>query len=304
MNNKVINQSYKGPSKEVLETEKFIGKKNSVKVLEKNIDVKLIFWTDFEKFRETAPRIAFATWEHRDPKKLSYSEEEKDLAVKKILNREVIPSTQETLQFTFEISGITYIEVCRLIRRRSFSFQARCTGDSRFWDNDIIIPSNIKGTKYEKEYIDLCQKQVDLTREMVRDGISCMDARYISPKSLSQTYYFTSKWNDLITFIDSYTDMYVNDSIDSIIGFKVVQEIVSKIPEIKKYYQFNLQKIPKVAIHMHKSKECSDLFIPEKWFEKEFEWKEEDFLYKRRRTDCNSGKVYFEELEKTKELLK
>ena len=300
----MMNKEYVGPSKEILKTEDFIGKENEVKVLEENIDVKLLFWTDFDKFREHAPRIAFATWEIKNPDSLVYSEEEKDLAIKKILNREVIPSTQETLQFTFEISGMTYIEVCRLIRRRSFAFQARCTGDSRFWDNDIIIPSNIKGTKYEKEYIDLCQKQIDLTRKMVNDGISCMDSRYISPKSLSQTYYFTAKWNDLITFIDSYSDMYVNDVIDAIISFKIIQQIIQKIPQLKKYYQFNLQKIPKVAIQMHKSKECSDLFLPEDWYKDKFEWDEKDFLYQRKRTSSNSGKIYFEELEKTRELLR
>ena len=296
---KIINQNYKGPSLSVLDNKE----ENSVKILEQNIRVKLINYPDFNRFRDAAPKIAFATWETAPVDQLDYDEETKDKAVRKILNREVIPSTQETLQFTFEISGMTYIEVCRLIRRRSFAFQARCTGDSSIFNNDIIIPANIKGTKFEKDYVDLCKKQTQLYYDMIQDGISVMDARYIAPKSLSQTYYFTAKWNDLVTFIDSYDDMYVNDCIDAIIAFKVVQELVTKIPELKKYYKFNLQKSPKVAMFMHAKGECSDLFLPEDWYKDEFEWKKEDFLYQRQRTDCEAGKYYFEELNETKKLL-
>lgn len=107
------------------------------------------------------------------------------------------------MKFTFLVDGMTLQEVTHILRHRTATFSAVCTGDRFMHFDDVIVPESIVNSKeFYERYHEIALAAKQLYVEMIDSKeISLMDARYALPKGTRQTYYMTISYKDLLGVI-------------------------------------------------------------------------------------------------------
>lgn len=263
-----------------------------------SIHVELVECTDPYLFRKMAPRIAYATWEDRP--KASYTLEEQDKAVRDVFSGKVLPTASEMLQFVFLISNIDVIDVTHLIRHRSFSFSAHCTGDRDIRHDSCVVKSSIiNNLEFYFRYMDIVNSAKKLYADMVDSKeVSFVDARTILPKSLVNHYYVRCNLKDFISFLKQRLDTQIQPESDNIIALKMLIEVAKRYPQIR--LAINLDEPNWWYIKTSQEELSTNIYPPENKNDK-FDWSPDWFIYDRKRSEMPGGHVFVEIWNKLRE---
>lgn len=291
-----------------------------------SIKVKLIQSPSFEELLLNLPKWVKATWMESVNSTDKMSIAERWAVAYDVFHGKTLPSAKETIQFVFEIDGISLQEVTHILRHRNASFSADCSAD-KWWSNkDCLIPYSIKNSpgkgleisnedlkmlNYEDipkdDYCSRYKKLTMLCKELYSEmidtrEISILDARYILPRNLSTFYYMRMNLNDLINFLHQRIDRQIQPETDNIMAYQMYLELLRRYPVANGL--IDIDEPARHYINTTRSGKCSNIYPPEENSDL-FEWNEKDFLYSKTRrfiSGTNGGEsMFYKFLEEVRE---
>lgn len=184
-----------------------------------------------------------ATWADRpdiDPTS-GVSERELSKNLEDVFGGRTLPAPMECLGFTFRLSGISFQEVTHILRHRTGTFAAQCTGDRDLRDDDAVVPEPVENSP---EFLARWKKIVEDSKQLYADmtdsrAVSMMDARLILPKCMTSFYYMRMPLKDLIGFIYQRIDSQIQPASDGIIAARMAVEVAKVIPEFTTVIDFD-----------------------------------------------------------------
>lgn len=210
-----------------------------------------------------------------------------------VFNGRTLPAPMECLGFTFRLSGMSFQDVTHILRHRTATFAAQCTGDRDLRDDDAVIPEPVENSpefleRWKKIVNDSKQLYADMTDSKV---ISMMDARLILPKCMTSFYYMRIPLKDLIGFIYQRQDRQIQTASDNVLAVRMAIEVAKIIPEFSSIIDFNRPdahyiKTFRVAEGNKFVSRGTNLYWPEPKNDK-FEFHPLDTIYQGRREDIN-----------------
>lgn len=197
-----------------------------------SIDVKLISCPTTEQLRSYLPQFLEATWAEYPSEASELSVAEKDELIRACILGKALPTALETIGLVFQISGISIQEATHLLRYRTGSFSADCSGDKWWTDRDALVPFSVQNSpEFYERYQQVVKDAKELYCDMIDSKeISIMDARYILPRCLETFYFMRMNLKDAIAFINQRIDKQIQPETDNIIAYQMACEIVDKIP--------------------------------------------------------------------------
>jgi len=252
------------------------------------IKVKLMNCPSRSEIMSYIPEYALATWE--DHPRDDYTEEERDQAIKDLFDFKLLPTAMETIGFTFLISNIDLVDVTHLIRHRTMSFSAHCTGDRDQRHDEALIKPSILSTKFQERYKKLTEECIQLYADMVDSkDVSILDARTILPRGMTNHYYARVCLKDLIPYLNQRLDRQIQPESDNIIALRMLITVAKVFPEIKNCV--NLDTPDAWYIKTAQTEHSSNLYHPEKRNDL-FDWKNQHFIYDCERSGMSGGHVF------------
>ena len=202
------------------------------------------------------------------------------------LQFKALPTVLETLDFTFRIEGIDIQAVTHLIRHRTGSFSAQCTGDRWQSHTNALVPGPIENSP---ELYERWQKVVNDAKQLYCDmidtkKISIMDARTILPKCLETHYYARFNLKDLLNFIRQRMDKQIQPTTDNIMAYQMYLAVAKIFPEVTTV--INMSSSSKHYIATARTGKATNLYFPDEDSDK-FDWHPEDFIYNGYRDEIN-----------------
>lgn len=277
--------------------------KTGVKVLEDELKVTLVDSPTEEQLLNYIPGYVNATWAEDITERERYSEHKKFDSIVKMFKGKTLPSALETIRFTFIIDGMSLQEVTHIIRHRTASFSAVCTGDRFMHEDDVFVPEAIQQSdEFYKRYVELAEQSKQLYVDMVDSKeVSLMDARYAMPRSSRQTYYMSMNYKDLLSFIRQRIDRAIQPKSDNIIAYQMWLEVCKKIPMLAALDLVDFNAPSWFFINTSRTGHSTNLYLPESHNDK-FEWNENDFIYQKEReeligTNEDASSTFMEKLE-------
>jgi len=263
-----------------------------------SLDIQLIDYPTREQAQKIAWNMTKSTWADT-PELVDFKDvdpKEASLNLQDVLNYRAIPSPMECLGFTFKISGIDVQTVTHLIRYRTASFAAQCTGDRDQRFDNAVVPESIQNSEFYERF----QKIVNDAKQLYSDmtdskTISIMDARVILPKCLETFYIARFNIKDLIAFIKHRQDVQIQPEVDNIMATKMAKLVCEVIPEITTCLDFSKPDIHYVAQFRVKlpdgtfTTRGTNLYLPEPKNDV-FEYHPDDTIYGVRREEINGLK--------------
>lgn len=252
-----------------------------------NIVVKMVDYPRRENVMQYIPELALATWE--DDPRSDYSKEVREQTVKDLFNFKLLPTAMETMGFTFLISNIDLVDVTHLIRHRTMSFSAHCTGDRDQRFDEMLVKPSIEESKYYRQFCSIVEDAMNLYAEMVDDpdqDISILDARTILPRGMTNHYYARVNLKDLIHYLGQRLDRQIQPESDNIIALRMLIEVAKVYPEIKD--TVDLDKPDMWYIKTAQTDHSSNLYMPEERNDI-FDHKKQWFVYKKKRSEMSGG---------------
>lgn len=266
-----------------------------------SIHVDLIDYPTIQQLKSYVPSYVNATWEE-DPFR-EYTDEEKEKALEEMFSGRTLPSVKETIGLTFRISGISLQEVTHLIRHRSGSFSADCSGDKWWTDKDALVPFSIQNSpEFYERYKEITKAAKKLYCDMIDSkDISIMDARYILPRNLSTYYYVRFDLANCINFIRQRIDVQIQPETDNIIAYEMFQCLLGAYG----HYVADMVDFTNPSPFyqkMARTGKATNLYFPEPEVDT-FEYNEKDFIYQCRRKDMRGtqkeNENLFEKLQRS-----
>lgn len=250
-----------------------------------NIKVTLVDYTPWENLINYLPGYVNATWADDPQQQFTTAQVVDD--VEKAFTFKTLPSILETIRLTFRIEGISVQDVTHLIRHRTFSFSAQCTGDRWLSHHTAVIPEAIQNSP---EFLDRYKKLTEECRQLYADmidskKISIMDARLILNKNHDNFYYASTNVKDLLGFIKQRIDRQIQPKSDNIIAYQMYLALCRAYP----IAHLNLVDFEMPSYHYIKNARnghATNLYFPEANSDK-FEWNEKDFIYQDYRENIN-----------------
>lgn len=282
-------------------TTKFVNNLESI-----NIDL-LEFPTMSDLRRYLAPFIN-ATWaespRRRYGTEISEKMREDDSVIRDALLGKALPTALETINLVFSIDGISLQEVTHILRYRTASFSADCSGDKWWTYKDALVPNSVMNSNGETwtpvenssgaivnkddffvRYQQIVKDAKQLYCDMIDSKkVSIMDARYILPRCLSTFYYMRISLRDALSFIYQRIDKQIQPETDNIIAYLMYREIVKCIPIA--YDLVDIHAPSKFYASMARTGKATNLYFPDEDSDI-FEWNERDFIYQCRRDEMN-----------------
>ena len=250
------------------------------------IDVELIAAPTPNELRDYLPQFLEATWaeDPNDARKLS--EREKDELIRNCILGKSLPTALETINLVFKISGISIQEATHLIRYRTGSFSADCSGDKWWTDRAALVPWSIENSpEFLERYEQIAKDAKQLYCDMIDSKeVSIMDARYILPRCLETFYFMRMNLKDAIAFINQRIDKQIQPETDNIIAYQMACNIVAKIPYC--YDIFDFHKPSMFYVNMARTGKATNLYFPDEDSDI-FEWHPDDFIYQKYRHEMN-----------------
>jgi len=250
-----------------------------------NINVTLVDYTPFQNILNYLPGYVNATWADEPQQHFTLEQSIED--IEKALTFKTLPSILETIRFTFRIEGISVQDVTHLIRHRTFSFSAQCTGDRWLSHHNAVIPESVENSpEFLERYKELTTACRELYADMIDSKkISIMDARLILNKNHDNFYYASCNFKDLLGFIKQRIDRQIQPKSDNIIAYQMWLAVCQVYP----IAHLNLIDFEMPSYHYIKNARnghATNLYYPEANSDK-FEWNEKDFIYQGYREDVN-----------------
>lgn len=235
------------------------------------------------------PSWGTATW--NDKPHNCFSHDERAAVVQDMLDGKILPSSLETVGLVFLISNIDLVDVTHLIRHRTMSFSAICTGDRDLRDDDCLVkPAIMEDRAIYDRYMKVVSDAKQLYADMVDSKmISILDARTVLPRSLEHHYYARVNLKDAINFIKQRSDRQIDPESNNIIALKMWIEIVKQYPPIKNLIDFS--KPDFWYVHTAPTGRSSNMYMPEDRNDV-FEHKAQWFVYKNKRSEMHGGEVF------------
>lgn len=255
------------------------------------LDVKLLSAPSYEELLTYIPSWGTATW--NDKPHDIFSNEERKKVVQDMLDGNILPSSLETVGLTFLITNIDLVDVTHLIRHRTMSFSAICTGDRDLRDDDCLLkPAIIHNSEFRNRAIKLAQDAKELYADMVDSReISILDARTVLPRNLEHHYYARVNLKDALNFIKQRSDRQIDPESNNLMALKMWIEIVKQYPPIKSLIDFS--KPDFWYVHTAPTGRSSNMYMPEDRNDV-FEYRKDWFVYQNKRSEMSGGKVFVE----------
>lgn len=250
-----------------------------------NIKVTLVDHTPWHNLMNYLPGYVNATWADEPQQNFSIEQIVED--IEKAFTFKTLPSILETIRLTFRIEGISVQDVTHLIRHRTFSFSAQCTGDRWLSHHTAVIPEAIENSpEFVDRYKDLTRQCRELYADMIDSKkISIMDARLILNKNHDNFYYASTNVKDLLGFCKQRIDRQIQPASDNIIAYQMYLALCRAYP----IAHLNLVDFEMPSFHYIKNARnghATNLYYPEANSDK-FEWNEKDFIYQGYRDEIN-----------------
>ena len=253
-----------------------------------SINITLLDHPDPIRARKMVYQFINATWE--DEPGLHNPDEVPDWklfqALEAALQFKALPTVLETLDFTFRIEGIDVQTVTHLIRHRTGSFSAQCTGDRWQSHTNALVPGPIQNSPelYER-WQNLVRESKELYCDMINTRkISIMDARTILPKCLETHYYARFNMKDLLNFIRQRMDKQIQPTTDNIIAYQMYLAVARIFPEVSTV--INMHAASRHYVATARTGKATNLYFPDEDSDS-FDWHPEDFIYSGYRDEIN-----------------
>ena len=253
-----------------------------------SINVEMLDHPDPIRARKMVYQFINATWE--DGPGLHDPDAAPDWklfqALEAALQFKALPTVLETLDFTFRIEGIDVQTVTHLIRHRTGSFSAQCTGDRWQSHANALVPGPVQNSP---ELYERWKRIVEDAKELYCDmidtrKISIMDARTILPKCLETHYYARFNLKDLLNFIRQRMDKQIQPTTDNIIAYQMYLAVARIFPEVTTVV--NMHTASRHYVATARTGKATNLYWPDEDSDK-FEWHPEDFIYQCYRDEVN-----------------
>ena len=253
-----------------------------------SINVVLLDHPDPIRSRKMVYQFINATWEDEPGSHDPDTVEDWKLfhALEAALQFKALPTVLETLDFTFRIEGIDVQTVTHLIRHRTGSFSAQCTGDRWQSHASALVPGPVQNSP---ELYERWKRLVEESKELYCDmidtkKISIMDARTILPKCLETHYYARFNLKDLLNFIRQRMDKQIQPTTDNIIAYQMYLAVARIFPEVTTVV--NMHAPSRHYVATARTGKATNLYWPDEDSDK-FEWHPEDFIYQGYRDEIN-----------------
>ena len=109
-------------------------------------------------------------------------------------------SVLEHAVFTFQVEGLSRAALAQLTRHRLASFDVQSQRYVRIRGIDLIMPESIKNSDFYTEAGSLLEDVMNLYQKMCDAGITCEDARYITPQAVPTKLIMTMNARELLHF--------------------------------------------------------------------------------------------------------
>jgi len=272
------------------------------------INVQLIHAPTMAELRSYLPPFLEATWAENPMDATRLPIEEKDRLIRECLEGKALPGALETVNLVFKIEGISLQEVTHILRHRTATFSADCSGDKWWTHKDALVPNSIENsTSFNQWEVDKDERGIDHERpvkgnfyarykqivEMAKElycdmidskQISIMDARYILPRCLSTFYFMRIGLKDLIGFIKQRIDKQIQPETDNLIAYYMYLELLKQYPIMNGL--IDIHQPSYFFIKMARTGKATNLYFPDADSDK-FEWNENDFIYQKYRSEMN-----------------
>lgn len=262
------------------------------------INVTLMDAPSVEDLRRYLPAFANATWSEEACDYDDLSDVEKDKLIRDVFLGKTLPTALETINLNFRIEGISLQEVTHIIRYRSASFSADCSGDKWWTHKNALVPNSIRQSNGTPEtpqddfygrYMKVVEDAKKLYCDMIDSKkISIMDARYILPRCLETFYYMRLSLKDAIHFIRQRIDKQIQPETDNIIAYQMYLEILRQFPYANGIVDIHAPS--QFYINTARTGKATNLYFPDEDSDK-FEWNEKDFIYQCKRNEMNGTDV-------------
>lgn len=277
-----------------------------------SINIELMQAPTMDNLRGYLPQFAHATWSETPWSMDNLSLKEKDDIIRDAFFGRCLPTALETIELVFRISGISLQEVTHILRYRTASFSADCSGDKWWTLKDALVPNSIQNSngdkdnddidsinKYKNQYIadddfyGRYKKIVELSKELYCDmidskKISIMDARYILPRCLETFYYMKISLKDAINFIRQRIDKQIQPETDNVMAYFMYLRILEQYPIVNGLIDIHAPS--QFYIKTARTGRATNLYFPDKDSDR-FEWNENDFIYQCERSQMNGTDV-------------
>lgn len=264
------------------------------------VELTLIHAPSMDDLRYYVIPFLKATWEESPDLSSSMSIQEKDTIIRECLEGKSLPTALETIELVFLINGISIQEVTHILRYRTASFSADCSGDKWWTEKDALVPSSIinsdgaiasPGYKYKGNFYSRYQIIVQAAKELYCDmidskTISIMDARSILPRCLSTFYYMKLSLKDAIAFIKQRIDKQIQPETDNIIAYQMYCSLLQQYPVMNGL--IDIHQASQFYINMARTGKATNLYFPDQDSDK-FDWNENDFIYQCKRDEMNGN---------------
>lgn len=251
-----------------------------------SIDIELINAPTMADLRSYLPPFLEATWAEGPMDATNLSLERKDEIIRECFFGRALPTALETIGLTFKVSGISLQEVTHLLRHRTASFSADCSGDKWWTHKDALVPNSIEqSTEFYDRYQALVEASKQLYCDMIDSKqISIMDARYILPRCLSTFYFMRISLKDAIGFIKQRMDKQIQPETDNLIAYYMYCHILKQYPIANGL--IDIHETSWFFAKMARTGKATNLYYPDQDSDK-FEWNEKDFIYQSYRNEMN-----------------
>lgn len=266
-----------------------------------SIKVELIEAPSMDNLRDYLPQFAHATWsENYDSMDNSLSIKDRDAIIRDAFFGKTLPTALETVNLVFRLSGISLQEVTHILRYRSASFSADCSGDKWWTHKDALVPNSIQNSNgdgiceyggqpmpnnFHERYKRVVREAKQLYCDMIDSKqISIMDARYILPRCLETFYYMRISLKDAIHFIKQRIDKQIQPETDNIIAYQIYLEILRRYPVANGLVDIHAPSM--FYVKTARTGRATNLYFPDEDSDM-FEWNEKDFIYQCRRDEMN-----------------
>lgn len=272
--------------------------KTDVKILENAISVKLVDGPTQEQILSFLPGYVNATWMEDTSVLETMTDQYRIESMIKMFTGKTLPTALETIRFTFLIDGMALQEVTHLLRHRTASISAVCTGDRFMHNDDVLVPEAIANSpEFYDRYVELAEMSKQLYIDMVdTKEISLMDARYALHRSSRQTYYCSLSYKDLLGFVRQRIDRAIQPKADNLIAYEMWLAACEQVPVLAALDLVDFDAPSFFFIKTARTGHSTNLYFPETHNDK-FEWNEKDFIYGKTRPEMNGTDPEFQIFE-------
>ena len=271
------------------------------------INITLKHAPTMDELREYIPNFVDATWAEDPSCCDNLSILEKDTMIRDAFFGRTLPTALESIELVFMIEGISMQEVTHILRYRTASFSADCSGDKWWSHKDALVPNSIQnsngsGASDKNNFHLRYKKIVEAAKELYCDmidskQISIMDARYILPRCLETFYFMKISLKDALHFIRQRIDKQIQPETDNIMAYQMYCEILKQYPVANELIDIHAPSM--FYVKTARTGKATNLYFPDDDSDK-FDWNEKDFIYQCRRDEMNGtdedAKNHFNEL--------